>query len=476
MFLMGVLLVIRKGYREKGSILLIIFVLISAYAIKIGVEYPLERFMKIESGIESRSRYASKTMDLFEDFKLAGAGVGNFRYAFPKYQSEKDKKKFYMFAHNDWAQYLSEAGIVGLCLLLAGFGFYIFRTLRLWARRKDPYAVSLGVAPVVALTYIGLHSYGEFSLHTPANVLILLAIMAIGYAALHLERHSRRDRMDYRYHDLPLKYRGTVALVLIFGLIGWSGYWTIRHFMAEAHCNTVPNSTLNRNPLPPVEELVKAIEWDSSNAEYWYKLANKLQRLGTDFTDSTDENAKGVNGLTQRRSRNTGEGAKAGETRITNQQITNNGAKLTALERAVRLNPFNAQYHLRLGWEYAHLWKEPDYHTRWLPAADISMDRAAYFAGVKNPRLHVELGNYWTMRSKSVYPNNPLHHEAWARACWHFQKAQNIERGGQSAESKALKRMKKEIRAYVWNFYPDEDYVEQVMEDSRKDAKPLRKN
>ena len=127
------------------------------------------------------------------------------------------------------------------------------------------------------------------------------------------------------------------------------------------------------------------------------------------------------------------------------------------LERSVELNPFEAQYQLRLGWEYAHLWKEADYHTKWLPAADISMDRAAYFAGVKNPHLHQELGNYWTMRSKSVLPNNQVHHEAWAKACWHYRKAQSLETGGE------LKRMQKEIRDYVWNSYPDEGFVEQVI-------------
>ena len=461
MFFMGLLLIVRKEYRRKGIILLGIFVLICAYAVEIGVDYPLERFMKIESGIESRSRYADKTMDLFDDFKVTGAGVGNFRYAFSKYQSEKDKKKFYMFAHNDWVQYLSEAGIVGLCLLLGGFGYYIFKTLRLWKRRKDPYAVSLGVVPIAVIVYMAIHSYSEFNLHTPANVLILVTIMAIGYAALHLERHRRRDRMNYRYYELPLKYRGGVALVLIFGLIGWSGYWTIKHFMAEVYCNTVPNSTLNRDQAPPVEEIVKAIEWDGSNAEYWYKLAEVSDQW------SVVSGQKGKDG-----GQWSGVGGQESEKEI-----------IGALEEAVRLNPFDAQYHLRLGWEYAHQWKEPDYRAKWLPAADISMDRAAYFAGVKNPHLHQELGNYWTMRSKSVYPNNPLHHEAWAKACWHYQKAQSIEGSGQWSvvsgqdkkyerkrpESKALKRMKKEIRDYVWNVYPDEAFVAQVMVSPRPD-------
>ncbi|MEA2039554.1 MAG: O-antigen ligase family protein [Thermodesulfobacteriota bacterium] len=458
MFLMGVLLVLRRNYRRKGAIFIGIFVLICAYAVQIGVEYPLQRFMQMESGFESRSRYAAKTMDLFEDFKVVGVGVGNFQYAFPKYQAEKDKKKFYLFAHNDWAQYLSEGGIVGLCLLIGGFGFYIFKTLRLWARRKDPYAISLGIAPIAVMTYMAIHSYSDFNLHIPANVLILVAVMAIGYAALHLERHRRRDRMNYRYYELPLKYRGGVALVLIFGLIGWSGWWTIKHFMAEAYCNTVPNSTLNRDPRPPVEEIVKAIEWDGGNAEYHFKLAEELER-------------EGVNGYLLLVN---GEKTSADYADYAEKKNQDQKEIIGALEEAVELNPFEAGYHLRLGWEYAHLWKEPDYHTKWLPAADISMDRAAYFAGVKNPYLHQELGNYWTMRSKSVYPNNPIHHEAWAKACWHYQKALSIERGEQSAESKALKRIKKEIHDYVWNFYPDEDMVKQSLNVSRKAGEAQR--
>ncbi|MEA2038880.1 MAG: O-antigen ligase family protein [Thermodesulfobacteriota bacterium] len=426
--------VFKKGQRRKGIIFLILFLITAAYALDIGVDYVVGRFKTIDKSYEERSRLGKKSIEMFEDYKVAGVGVGNFKYAYPKYQAVENKKTFVRFAHNDWAQFLSEAGIIGMVLLLVCMSYYLYLTIRLWRKREDPFAVCLGIAPIAALTAIGIHSFSDFNLHIPANFLILVVIMAIGYAALHLERHHRRDRMAYRYYNLPLRYRGAVVLVLIFGLIGWSGWWTIKHFMAEAYCNTVPNSTLNRDLHPPLEEIVKAIEWDGGNAEYHYKFAeSREQRAGSREKTSTDY-------------------ADYAEKKKQDQKEI-----IGALEGAVRLNPFDAQYHLRLGWEYAHLWKEPDYHTQWLPAADISMDRAAYFAGVKNPHLHQELGNYWTMRSKSVYPNNPVHHSAWAKACRHYGKAQSLETGG------ALKRMKKEVREYVWNFYPDEDMVKQVI-------------
>lgn len=461
--------VFRRDHRRKGIIFLVLFVVTFLYALDIGVDYVVSRFATLDAGYEGRARYAKKTIEMFEDYKLTGIGVGNFKYAYPRYQAREDKKVFVRFAHNDWAQFLAEAGIAGVVLLLAGISVYLYLVLRLLRKRKDPFAVCLGIAPVAALVAIGIHSFVDFNLHIPANFLILVAIMAIGYAALHLERHHRRDRMSYQYYTIALKYRGAVVLALILGLIVWTGFVTIRHFMAEAYCNTVPNSTLNRDQDPVVEEIVKAIEWDGGNAEYWYKLAERLggqeevngYLLLVNRVLAPVESARPI-----RLSESDGGQASLSE----GIQLSKDGGtkgdvglrtsdfRRLALQRAVELNPFEAQYHLRLGWAYAHQWKEKDYHTKWLPAADISMDRAAYFAGVANPRLHVELGNYWVMRSKTILPNNPGHHSAWDKACWHYQKAQSLEQGG------TLKAMKKEIRDYVWNFYPDEEMVGQIVQ------------
>jgi hypothetical protein len=192
----------------------------------------------------------------------------------------------------------------------------------------------------------------------------------------------------------------------------------------------VPNSTLNRDPDPPVEEIRKAMAWDGGNAEYGFKLAQALIK-------ARDEAIR--------------TGAGSGRVEAMQEEI------LSALEGAVRRNPLEARYHLRLGWEYTYLWRRPDYQTLWLPAADLSMERAAFFAGDKNPRIHQEMGNYWTMRSRTIYPTDQAHHAAWARACWHYGEVQKRARG------KALDRTREEIRAFVWRFYPDEGYVTEAL-------------
>jgi len=430
MLCMSLLFIFRSGHRRYGFVLLILFLVTAVYALHIGVEYPLGRFKYFDSTFEARSRYAKKTIEMFEDYKLAGVGAGNFRYAYPKYQAAEDKKIFLRYAHNDWAQFLAEAGITGFCLLLAGMSYYVYCTVRLWKKRKDPFAVCLGVAPLGVITTLGIHSYSDFNLHLPANFLMLVGIMAIGYSALHLERHRGRDRTICRYYDIPLKYKGFLSLVLVSGFIVWAGIWTVRHFIAECYCNTVHNYSLNRDPNPPLEEIKKAVEWDRKNPVYWYKLALELIRI-----------------------RNAEMGMWNNEKKLERQLEI-----VRALEKAVLLNPLEPEYHIRLGWGYVYLWNAPDYHEKWLPTADISMDRATYFAGDNNPFLHVMMGNYWVMRSKTISPDRPAWKTCWAKACWHYKKNLSLESG------RDRKRMIKEIRRNIWLRYPDETFVKQAIE------------
>jgi O-antigen ligase len=428
MLCMSLFFIFRKDHRKKGFIILFLFLITSVYALYIGAEYPIGRFKYFYMDIKARARLAQKTMDMFDDYKVTGIGVGNFQYAYPKYQASEDKNVFIRHAHNDWAQFLAEAGIIGFCLFLAGLCYYVYQILQLWRKRTDPFAICLGITPFAVMIAMAIHSYSDFNLHIPANCLMFLAIMAIGYSALHLTRHRGRGKTLYRYHTIYLKYKGIVALLVVFGLITWSGIWAIRHFMAEVFCNTVTNSTLNRDQNPPLGEIKKAIKKDRWNAEYWYKLARNIRKI----QDSTMGNLKVDD-----------------EDRHKYQMEI-----IGAMEEAVRLNPFKAEYHIRLGWDYTSLWKDLDYRQRWLPAADISMERAAYFAGEKNPSLHVHLGNYWTFRSKTIDPANPEWETSWSKACWYYKKAQNLER---------KKQLVDKIVQYVWRHYPDKEFVRKVL-------------
>ena len=422
LFLMGLLLSLRSGAKRKWKVIIGLSGIALIFGLYAGLDYTVERFDSFDRDLEVRLIRAERTIDLFRDYRYAGAGIGNFRHAYGKYQHPRDIKYYVDYAHNDYAQFLAEAGIAGAALLIIGMGWYLGRTFRQWRLRNDPFAVCLGIAPFGALAAIAIHSVSDFNLHRPANVLVLIAVMAIGYAALNLKGRHRHSPVEYPQRLIPLWPWGGIVLACAAGAILWSGVWTVRHFIGEVNCSTDYNVTLNLEQNPPAEDIRTAIAWDPANAAYPHKLALALT---ADRDRRMQQPAPDTEGWKR-----------------------SHGPIIEALQRSIRLNPLNAQLHVQLGWEYSYLFDRPDHATRWLPAADLCMERAAWFAGdwVQYPRLQYDMGNYWTMRSKTFGPGDPKGEISWTRAVWHYRKGMEIERAASLPE---------DVKGYIRNFYAD---------------------
>jgi len=432
---MGLMFFLKTKLRPKGYVLLVLFLIISGYALHMGVEYPVERFERIEQDWTARERYAHKTMDLFADYRLFGVGIGNFVHAYPKYQSEEDKKGLIRYAHNDWAQFLAETGVIGLVLMVAGISVYIFLTISQWKKRNDSFAVCLGTAPFAALTAMAIHSFSDFNLHKPANFLMLVAIMAIGYSALYLDRHRDRERLEIQYYTINLNFRGFPILIFIAVLFICNGLWSFKHFMAECYCNTVTNNTMKRDQDPPLHQIRAAIWWDKQNARYWFKLAKELIRI-------RDAENRGID-----------------ERQGKQMEI------IRTLERAIWLNPFDSEYHFELGLECANLWEIPDEGLKWRQASDLSIERAVYTTGNSDPYHHRVLGHYWVMRSKKLLRNGDKWEKALANARKHYKISLSLETGH------FRKLAMKEISDHIELYYPDEELVGQILDIEKENIK-----
>jgi O-antigen ligase len=421
LFLMGILFVFRKDEQRKGRLILALCGIALFYGLYAGLDNTIGRFELFDQDMKNRNIMTDRAIDVFREYRAFGVGLGNFRHVSGRFQDAIHQNLYFDYAHNDYAQFLAEAGIVGALLLIGGMAFYAARTFRLWRRRSDPFALGLGIAPFAALTALGIHSWSDFNLHRPANMMVLIAVIAIGNAALRLEgRGQERSSQDER--PIPLRRRGMALLACGVGLILWAGLWSVRHFVAESHCNTGINITLNLDEAPPADEARAAMAWDPANAGYPYKLALALMAERDRLMQQTEPDMAGW-----RRS---------------------HGPIIALLERAIRLNPLNADYHVRLGWEYTYLWDRPDHLARWLPAGDLCLERAAWFAGSwpQNPRLQYDMGNYWTMRAKTLGPGSPQSDVAWTKALWHYRKGLELEK---------QKKLPDFVQAYVRNFFTD---------------------
>ena len=135
--------------------------------------------------VEAEFRTAA---DLFDRIG-GGAGPGTFYVAFPKYRQEK-VVAFFDYAHNDYAQFASESGLLGLALLGVFVALSLGAALIAQWRRRDPLMRGMSFACIMGTTAILIHSWVDFNLQIPANAVLFMVILALGWISLF---HDRAD-------------------------------------------------------------------------------------------------------------------------------------------------------------------------------------------------------------------------------------------------------------------------------------------
>lgn len=136
-----------------------------------------------------------------------GIGFGNFRYAFEVASTPSVLRPLYInHAHNDWLEFLLEAGVGGLVLALA---FLAWLVSRLWQARHAGEDRPLAMAAGTVIALLLAHSLSDYPLRTMA----LSACFAFCMGILSpTPPHDREERS--RPSALRLATTGVICLVL----------------------------------------------------------------------------------------------------------------------------------------------------------------------------------------------------------------------------------------------------------------------
>ena len=127
------------------------------------------------------------SLAMVRDHPILGVGLGSFRVMFPRYQSFPDTK-LWDHAHNDYAELLSETGLVG-GLLLLGALLLFFRLA--FSHLKEKLKTETGRIQLgAALGACGLlvHSFFDFNLHIGANAIWFAVCAALATSPMRNER------------------------------------------------------------------------------------------------------------------------------------------------------------------------------------------------------------------------------------------------------------------------------------------------
>ena len=147
--------------------------------------------------VEEREDPAAYSLDLIKDYPVFGAGPGTFYIVFPRYRQAK-VVAFFEHAHNDYAQIASESGLLGLGLIGAFVVMSLAAALVAQWQRRDPLMRGMSFACVMGVTAILIHSWVDFNLQIPANAVLFMVVLALGWISLYLDRREGADTMRAR--------------------------------------------------------------------------------------------------------------------------------------------------------------------------------------------------------------------------------------------------------------------------------------
>lgn len=185
----------QSGLMRKR--LRVILVVITVAAVFMGFQNLKKRFS--HDPMESRGRILrlANTANMIGDFPVLGTGFGTYRYAYFLYDTNIGAK-WSTHAHNDLMENVSDGGFIGGLILFGLFGSVILTMFRIWMTRNHKTVKMVGLGILSALFAVIFHSFFDFSLRIPSNMLFLMLLLILGFQMV----TYRKERFGSEAHKM----------------------------------------------------------------------------------------------------------------------------------------------------------------------------------------------------------------------------------------------------------------------------------
>lgn len=190
---LGVLISSQVSKKTIGiflaSILIIDALIISSF---FDLDKLAERLETTSAETENRDEIFKLSMPMLADNPVFGTGAGTFYTNYPAYRDQSAGSGFYMHAHNDYVEFMSERGLLGSLPLLAFF-LVVFRQGLLLIKSQSMQKRGLAFTVLMSCIAITLHSTVDFNLQMPAYAFTLTAVWALAFCKPNLRRTQLKE-------------------------------------------------------------------------------------------------------------------------------------------------------------------------------------------------------------------------------------------------------------------------------------------
>lgn len=180
----------------KSTILFVSLLAVDVWIVSgwFGLEKLANRLEQTNAQTEARTYAFRAYPGLIEEYSPSGSGMGTFAAVFGKNQPP-DARGYYDHAHNDYAEFLIEAGIPGVLILAILAGLSGLHAVSVIRKRNDRLRIGICFAFLMASAELAIHSLTDFNLQIPANAATYIVIMAMA-GACSSDRPRRRKENE----------------------------------------------------------------------------------------------------------------------------------------------------------------------------------------------------------------------------------------------------------------------------------------
>ncbi len=174
---------VKTGIRSaavKAGLALGLVVALFIGVVALGGEDALNRVVgtvNSDDPTTGRAHFWNVTLDIITNHPVIGTGLGAFGVVYTGYDSRNGLYRLEQ-AHNDYLQVLSDGGIVGALIGL----FFIVNLFRMGFNRResrDEFRRGVATGAMAGCFAVLVHSFFDFTLHTPSNALLFLILAAV---------------------------------------------------------------------------------------------------------------------------------------------------------------------------------------------------------------------------------------------------------------------------------------------------------
>lgn len=153
----------------------------------VGLDQVRDRLVETTLQQETRDEVGRHSLRLWQDYPLFGSGAGSYQGVFPRYRQADDGKGIYEHAHNDYLEFLSEYGIIGIVFPAGVVIVALLNAVNAQRKRRNQFARGIGFAATMAITAMLIHATVEFNLQIPAYAATFMVLLATAWLARYLK-------------------------------------------------------------------------------------------------------------------------------------------------------------------------------------------------------------------------------------------------------------------------------------------------